>query len=1203
MAIIHLHRPVPGSDRLERLALAPGRHLGEDEFDRSQQYLDARLEALLVGSKPGILRGLEVDAAPVQAHQAGLELDSHVTVRPGLAVAGSARMVGLYYPLTASWRELVDDYLRDNLGGSAAGVFYLVLRRNERRVDVADSVDPCQRGEHDPRRDTRLLALGSLQLRRLALDATVLPGASPEQIQNHVAARHVDGAILKALGNGVPLALLGISATGDAQTPYAVDWFSQAAGRYPARDDSGYLVLAEQVQEALRRYVGLHRDLDTDGTGPTLAQFLSTGLPSADIPIPPLNLDYLPAAGQLPLELLQNPDAALPTLGWLPGHLAIDMVPVPEEAVPELLERHLARRVVDLRRPAGDHLRLLLAVNEPDYRPDLLDFPQADAVLESDLFRYFMRAHECWRSWKVQFLKLYHLLEGVNLSESQMRTLGLPAQLPPPGLPGDFYQDMIAEASVELLPPGQQTPPYPYDGGPPTPPAFYTDWLVPDPADAGSPGMPPDITEPSENGLVVQYALTEFEIERLQNQYRALQSRLQKTRDYLLLQRQQLDAQTVSLAALAGGVAGDGSGLRMSRWLPFATLEAAQQEDGGEAPPSPRAAFSGGRVVEAQSSRAGVEFNATGIPGREAVLTMDSGPEMSTSFGTVKAYSDLGARYAKGFESSRLEYAMRKDRLDQVTVAASGPSAEPAFEVKREQSFGVIGRVLPDVNEYKHAFEGMNTLKQIVGDLFPDEAVGLREKLQAAGQIREPDNAGETSVRYQQLFKAGKVLVKQIDVFEARHSKLERQLQDLAAAIRRQQGRLRQLGDQVIRERGFLDGLNSRRLEQLGDYGVAQALVRDDWRQVHDRNLERSRILGSELRGLYFVRVRGTPVSASLADPLSLRYAQSTDLVPGCSMDEDVELSADLEQFFDAVLEVPVREWRPLRPLLPKLPAPHILPYIYELRQARFTRRSLMRQPGAGTPGKLFARLQPLVSQNQSVLKQWATLTLPVNSGSSLKRYFHDSAGVLSLEDMAAAGSGRLRQEAQNLRDRLEHGAVCILENLQLLQPSIRLRWAQSAEDDRLAVDRVSSWPGLEQAEQAEFNAVRTLAELVDWWFRQLDANASATALSAMRNMIRATLIVAALGDPREILHGNVHVPPRRFRVGEPLRLTLNRAVRPGTRLQLMDVSQRVVGMLSVEDQDDKGVVANVVRVDQSGISVDTRFTVVASGRTRLVAR
>ena len=129
------------------------------------------------------------------------------------------------------------------------------------------------------------------------------------------------------------------------------------------------------------------------------------------------------------------------------------------------------------------------------------------------------------------------------------------------------------------------------------------------------------------------------------------------------------------------------------------------------------------------------------------------------------------------------------------------------------------------------------------------------------------------------------------------------------------------------------------------------------------------------------------------------------------------------------------------------------------------------------------------------------------------------------------------------------------------------------------------------------------MAELVAWWFRQLDSEASAAGHSAMRNMIRATLIHASLGDPAEILQGQVQVPPRRLLVGEPLRIQLNRAPKAGAVLHLLDAQQQVVALLNVYDHDDKGTVAKITQVAQKDILVTTQFRVVASKATSLLIR
>ncbi len=122
-------------------------------------------------------------------------------------------------------------------------------------------------------------------------------------------------------------------------------------------------------------------------------------------------------------------------------------------------------------------------------------------------------------------------------------------------------------------------------------------------------------------------------------------------------------------------------------------------------------------------------------------------------------------------------------------------------------------------------------------------------------------------------------------------------------------------------------------------------------------------------------------------------------------------------------------------------------------------------------------------------------------------------------------------------------------------------------------------WPGLAEAEERDFNGVRTLVELVAWWFRQLDADASAAARGAMRNLVRACLLLAASDDPQQLVQGRLQTLPGRFRLGEALRLRLDREAAPGTLLQLFDDDQRVIATLRVNDHDDQGTVASVASI------------------------
>jgi len=1212
---------------LERLYLFPGGHLGEDEFDRLQAYADARLAPLLAASRPGILRGLQVDLPT------GAALDC--TVRPGLAVSADGRVLALHQPTQATWAELVDRYLLETeTTGTQAGVglYYLVLRRSVALVDADQGIDPCRRTEQDPRRDTRLMTLGTLALRRPDLTGVDQPGLTPVQVQNRIAGRRAGGAFLAELHDAVPLGLLAIGwgalAQGDG---YRLDWFSQPAGRYLAIADSGHHALLAHTQAVFQNALAAALSGPARPTPATLAADLEASL----------RLDYLPAAGVLPTFLLERPHARLPDrprLRWLPAHLAVDMVPVPEESVADLIERHLGCGVIELTQVRGDHIRLLLAVNEPDYRPDLLDIPQVDAVLISDLWRYYMRAHDAWRAWRTTFDRLYAVDEGA-LPGEELAALRLPTPYPAPVFPGaddGVFTAMLIQAQALVT--RDEALPYPYSEAAALGsrrPDLYDAWL--DPQTGTIPAPPP----PADNGLVIRYRVRQLRMQEVDAAIRIDRSRLDKTRDFMLLQRQQLDSQTVSLASLAGGVAGDGSGLQVARWLPFANLKRLTV-------PPPAATSSAVEAAVPATPRAfdPLTARASSVAAMDASLAMQSAAvpmsafdlrstvlfnEVATPVVTRQESAVKGIPTGSILASARFstaELGLQRSALDRLSGAAKQTVTNPAIAGETRR-FGVIDQIRPEVPEYRRAYQGMlNLLNSLPAQFGVDEGAELNTLLTAAdiGTPIPPDRVNPRTATpaaddpaviawgaawdevkdldpvgrlYHALFHAGQILARQIAAMEGRYGGIEDRLETLLRERVQIEDLLDQLTAEIELAGQALRGEDGVRVERLGDYGVAQALVRDDWSRVYRTDQERTRILTHGLKGLYYVRVRQTPISAALADPLELRHGVSGDQVPGCDWTSEVDVPEALRVFFEAVLEVPMADWALLKPLSVRLPPPARLDEWWGLRRYRFGQRRAGLAVGSAllARGKLADRLAPVIAQTQAVYQLWGALPLPDPVG-SLNRYHAQTAQVLALQDLLAGGFGDLKREAQTLHNRLEQCTVCLLTQLNRVQPSLRLDWAQRAEDDRLDVTRAETWPGLERAEAQDFNAVRTIAELTAWWFRQLDGDASANGRAAMRAMLRAALIYSALGDPTEILRGTVVVPPRRFVIGEPLRLVLNRSAAPGTRLQILDDAQRLIGILRVDDHDEQGALARVERVDDTASPISTGFTVVANQAT-----
>lgn len=457
----------------------------------------------------------------------------------------------------------------------------------------------------------------------------------------------------------------------------------------------------------------------------------------------------------------------------------------------------------------------------------------------------------------------------------------------------------------------------------------------------------------------------------------------------------------------------------------------------------------------------------------------------------------------------------------------------------------------------------------VAPDLHNAEGFLLRPRLDLA--IPRPgDDAGEGLKHNDEsaLFSAGKVVVDDIRKIEALRGALTTLRRRHQQALEDLRARLAALEADIPGEIRSLDVRERERVEALDDYAVAQRLLAEHWREVEAAYAARKRVIESH-RGLFYVKVRETPLGRTLPDPLDLRPSSPDDLVPGCA-NRDTALPAALAPFIEAVYDIPAGDWANLRPLGHLLPGRAILAGLVDTRRQRLALR-LNRAVSAQTPV-----LTGLVQQNHALVRELAARPFGAGALSELQR---QGSAILALDDLLAIPSPLLRDPARALHQRLDAAAGCILARLRGIAPSIRLRWSTLAEANRLAVETPERWPGLADAEERDFNGVRTLVELVAWWFRQLDADASGAARTAMRNLVRACLLLAASDDPQQLIQGTLKTVPGRFRLGEALRLTLNREAAPGTLLQLFDASQRVIATLRVDDHDDQGTVASVAAI------------------------
>jgi hypothetical protein len=517
---IRLHQPTPGATAPRRLNVFPGRHLGERELDLLQAYADDRLAPLLAQAAPGILGGLELAVS-------GTGPATRLRVRPGAAVGPDGRALALYYPLDLDWSALMELHARDAGAPPRDGLWLVTLRRAGEIADAGDEREPCVRDEPDPLRDTRIETTVRPGLQLVTANRRWLDMA-PRRAANRVCVRHLDTPPFDPISGAVPVALVRI----EDQAPL---WFDLPAGRIEAHTDGPHRTLLAQVRSAMEvfnRVAPGDTAPPSEAAPPSLAELLG--------------IDYLPAAGPLPRALLEDLGGEAPSLAFDPRDLQVDLMPVPARTVGAVVARELPRGTVSLAHGRQDRIRILVAVDDPQYRPDLMNLPRIDAELEADLYWRGKTAFEAHAAWVDQWRVLYQGLDADGLTRAQA-----PALPDPPTL-ADAVLEGLVQARRAALPEGAPLP-QPYAGhaaGPNPPPTGY---------------QPPNLTEGEGDGLYAQREALKDAIAALEDELEESFDLLQALNDYIGLQRQQLDAIGVSFTALAGGTVGDGSGLDLLR--------------------------------------------------------------------------------------------------------------------------------------------------------------------------------------------------------------------------------------------------------------------------------------------------------------------------------------------------------------------------------------------------------------------------------------------------------------------------------------------------------------------------------------------------------------------------------------------------------------------------------------------------------------
>jgi len=1280
----HLNVNVPA----KRLNLFAGRAMSEAAFDLTQNYVADRVSPLLAGVWPGIQQGLEVEFLSRQA-QLGSETSRNFTagqltkmayashspaypvdelmpgfnqlkaryfstddsiddepiseteetdvealfrIKTGTAVTASGTVVKLFNPLEMKWSDLL---ARSNYANNTtlSGLFMLSLGTEVIPVDYDEST-ACRRFELDPVRDARFETVAYLQLlpvKNFLYEGTELLKRDRHKIINRFLSQLIVGPQKPELP--MTFTTLGLVSV-NRQKPL---WFESLGCRFLSHPQSFSMALLAHTEQVFSEMVEGRKNIVRESKN---------------------TFQALPTAGSLPRSLLSNVaniDAPLPKFRIDYPGLRVDMMPIPASGVAGVLRRELSRGVVKFSADSEERLRLLIALPDAQYQPDLLDVPVSDKALSAQLYDYGIQSYDAWFNWYLQLEKLFSQtydaaynaeLGDTKLSSEELTELGLAdlteVEFNAPLLAATFFDELIAKRKAALKIRNNNLLPPPYREGVPDN-EDYDLWLE---------NSGPNRTEPSNDenpGLIIKRAEIEKDITLRTEELASSRDYVEKINDLLLLQRQQLDVQSVSFATFAGGVAGDGSGLQLTRWLPYVNLNTDQnlaqiktstaalkisgapetldeqkladvKVNAGARSATGAQASIGGSSVSIESLRSGIDTNRyVAQPNFTYNIGSNYSPEILTDFrvdsrfnndfniGTSPSvqspYKNLAQQSVTTSQYESLN-ALRQNvsKLDQVQLKTTPLSA--GYFQTANKNFGVLEHVSVLNKELNNSHSAVTELQKDIDDIveeinafilaLPDDiksksSIPVRPIFFSLARRALPSlTVSDDPDRYKALFDTGKSLIKEITEVERLRIELIRLQKVLQKYILQKKVTLKKADREISVARKELTQLDAQRREALEDYTVAQTLLVEHWQAVEEKFQHRNKVLNGML-GLYYVKVRETATSIALPNVHSLGYAEVGDLVPGCRSDEPVNLPDELVFFMDAVLDISMEHWQALSKHTCQLPGRLRLLDMLDRRTPRIQSKQsqLSRNINSRIRGFSELRRQTLFVYQRFSTRRYTNVR-------SLKYLQYEAAKVLSLEDLLNnSAGGRLRKYAQQLSNNLQLASFCLLEKLNELPPSIRLVWGQLAEDDQLPIDHPEKWPEIEKAEEAAFNSLRTTLELVRWFNRQLSSRANGKdggdSRTALRNLVRACLMLAASDDPGDILEGQLQVSPGILQLGSVLRLSLNQEAVPGATLQLLDENKKAVAMLRLDDQDNEGASATIVNLFAAHSAVNTR--------------
>jgi hypothetical protein len=313
-----------------------------------------------------------------------------------------------------------------------------------------------------------------------------------------------------------------------------------------------------------------------------------------------LDINCLPSAGKFPVQFIDKLAGeeivktvggeelnlwSRPELKFKPDGLQIEIVPIPENTVQGILQNELNRGVIDLHPGSVDRFRIMVAVNQNDYHPKLMDLPEIDIQLIKNYLipkqNEAVIAHE---NWEKAYMGLYgglkndiKLSEAADKKEEKKKTIENFASIYFTDISKNSFSGISDEHKTLLRIPKNSAPEPSLihvalrslantkDSRPYT----LVEQLIK--KESIPNGNTIDAVVDADGKISERLDIQE-DIEMLENLLLKTNQLIDEVRDYLSLQRQQLDSITVGFSSIAGGIPGDGTGLKLMRWSDKLTL-------------------------------------------------------------------------------------------------------------------------------------------------------------------------------------------------------------------------------------------------------------------------------------------------------------------------------------------------------------------------------------------------------------------------------------------------------------------------------------------------------------------------------------------------------------------------------------------------------------------------------------------------------